>query len=295
MVRMKRYYTYTVKKLVTVQHLVTIEYLPIDAQFTFPEENHDFYEFVYIESGQILCHTNEDTIHLGENDLFLISPDTPHAYCAEEGQSAVILIVCFKSKSNMISLVNGKHDLNEDTSQLVKNILTEAKATFAFPFDEKLTLSDLPRLGSQQLIENYIEEMLIKLIQSVTYKQQDIRIAADTTDIRYSIAEEIKKILAGSLYTRISLEDISHSLLYSKTYLNDVFKEHTGNTIMRYYQELKLREAKRLLRNRESIAEIAEKLCFESPQYFAKAFKKHTGMTPSEYKKAAAGRSRTAV
>lgn len=288
---MKRYYTYTVKKLVTVQHLVTIEHLTMDADFHFPEETHDFYEFVYVESGQILCRADGITTRLGKNDFFLVSPDTLHSYHVEDARTASILLVCFKSKSNMLSLINGKHYLDEDTAHLAESILTEAKAAFVYPFDEKLTLNAQPRLGSQQLIENYIEEMLIKLIQEVTYKKDDIQIAADTTDIRCSIAEELKKILSANLNSRLSLEDISRQLLYSKTYLNDVFKEYTGSTIMHYYQELKLREAKQQLKNRESIAYIAEQLCFESPQYFAKVFKKWTGQTPSEYKKAALRRN----
>lgn len=57
-----------------------------------------------------------------------------------------------------------------------------------------------------------------------------------------------------------------------------------GVTIMQYYQKLKIEEAKVLLRKKESIAAVSEKLCFESPQYFAKVFKTKVGKTPTKYR-----------
>ena len=55
---------------------------------------------------------------------------------------------------------------------------------------------------------------------------------------------------------------------------------------MRYYNALKIKEAKRLLREGSgNIARIADQLHYTDPQYFAKCFKAHTNMTPSEYKR----------
>lgn len=282
---MKRYYTYTVKKIVTVQHLITIEYLQIGPNFSYPAEKHDFYEFVYVEKGKIVCNTDSGSYVLGNHDLFLISPEELHSYEVKTSSPSNILIVCFKSKSNMISLVNSVQHLSDELHQLVIKLLDEAKQTFVFPFDEKLTLNDAPRLGSQQLIENYIEELLIKLIQMAMYQQKNVHVLPDTLDIRATVVAEIKEHLQKNIYSKITLGQICKEMLYSKTYLNDTFREVTGSTIMQYYQELKIEEAKRLLIKNKSIAEIAEQLCYESPQYFARAFKKRTGYTPSEFKK----------
>ena len=54
---------------------------------------------------------------------------------------------------------------------------------------------------------------------------------------------------------------------------------------MQYYIELKINEAKRLMRKNYSNVEIANMLNFESPTYFTKIFKKYTGITPSSYRK----------
>jgi len=55
---------------------------------------------------------------------------------------------------------------------------------------------------------------------------------------------------------------------------------------MDYYNYLKIKTAKQLLKEGDlSIKEIAEKLSFDTPNYFSKTFKKFTEMTPSQYKK----------
>ena len=282
---MKKYYTYTVKKLITVQQLVTIEYLQVGKNFFYPEESHLFYEFVYVEKGSIMCKTQNGNIVLRKHDFFLIPPNISHSYCVEEAdEPTVIMVVCFKSKSNIISIISDTKHLEEEEGELVQKILAEARETFIFPFDKKLTLSSNPRLGSQQLIENYIEELLIKLVQATTYNNQSFQIATNIFDAKKSITNEIIKILKKNIYSKITLTDICDRMFYSKTYLNTIFKENKGVTIMQYYQELKIEEAKLLLRKKESITAISEKLCFESPQYFAKAFKIKVGKTPTKYR-----------
>ena len=282
---MRKYYTYTVKKLITVQQLVTIEHLQVGKKFSYPEESHLFYEFIYVEKGRVFCKTAKGNVVLNEKEFFLIPPNFPHSYLVENEEDTTIVVVCFKSKSGIIQIINGVKHLEGDTEELIRKILAEAKETFVFPFDKKLTLKSNPRLGSQQLIENYIEELLIKLVQGATYNNQDFQIVANSLDVKNSIVNEIVKMLKQNIYTKITLTDICKQLFYSKTYLNNIFKENKGSTIMQYYQNLKIDEAKLLLRKRESIAAISEKLCFESPQHFSKAFKAKVGKTPTEYKK----------
>ena len=55
---------------------------------------------------------------------------------------------------------------------------------------------------------------------------------------------------------------------------------------MAYFIELKINQAKQLLRENElSVKEISEKLAFNTPDYFTKTFKRITGVTPLAYKK----------
>ena len=62
------------------------------------------------------------------------------------------------------------------------------------------------------------------------------------------------------------------------------FKKETGKRYVDYLTDLRIQAAKRLLKDPlHSAAEIAHMVGYESPNYFARAFKKKTGMTPTEY------------
>ena len=52
---MNKYCRYTVTKTILVRSLVTVESLDVSDSFSYPEEIHDFYEFAYLDSGQIRC------------------------------------------------------------------------------------------------------------------------------------------------------------------------------------------------------------------------------------------------
>ena len=54
-----------------------------------------------------------------------------------------------------------------------------------------------------------------------------------------------------------------------------------------YVAELRMNAAQELLQDPlRSAAEIAAMVGYDSSSYFARAFKKHTGMTPTEYRRA---------
>lgn len=63
-----------------------------------------------------------------------------------------------------------------------------------------------------------------------------------------------------------------------------LFQDATGMTPHQYYLDRKINAAVTLLRSGLSVKETAYRLCFESPYYFSRIFKKKTGKSPLEYK-----------
>ncbi len=72
---------------------------------------------------------------------------------------------------------------------------------------------------------------------------------------------------------------------YNKDHFRRVFKQYTGVTPVEYLTNLRVRCAKNMLKNNNGrkIKEIAFESGFSDYLYFAKVFKKHTGLTPGEY------------
>lgn len=90
-------------------------------------------------------------------------------------------------------------------------------------------------------------------------------------------------------------EPISGGLLqehfhYHFDYLNRQFRKWTGKTIFAYLNTIRIARAKQLLEtNFYTIEEVARQTGFHDIYYFSKVFKKHTGMTPGQAKKATIG------
>jgi len=82
-----------------------------------------------------------------------------------------------------------------------------------------------------------------------------------------------------------SIQRIAAHVQLSETYLCAIFKKQQGRTLKDYITELRMTKGKELLLNKNiKLFEVAIQLGFTDPNYFATAFKRCTGMTPSEYR-----------
>ncbi|MEG1126363.1 MAG: AraC family transcriptional regulator [Oscillospiraceae bacterium] len=89
----------------------------------------------------------------------------------------------------------------------------------------------------------------------------------------------------------ISLEDIAEKCFVSKYYLSHLFTETLGMSVGQYIKNKKIELAKTYLsENIRSIEDIAARCGFNDINYFGRAFKKATSMTPSNYRKAFAAK-----
>ena len=83
----------------------------------------------------------------------------------------------------------------------------------------------------------------------------------------------------------INLEKLTVKFSVSKFYLSHLFKKETGKSIGAYLEDIRMLRAKELLHdNAFSISEVASLVGFPDNNYFTKAFKKKTGLTPSKYR-----------
>lgn len=103
-------------------------------------------------------------------------------------------------------------------------------------------------------------------------------------------AEEVK-IWFGKekpyLRDDLRLTDLQRVFPISRSYLSQLFNRELGCSFSDYVNNLRIEESKRLLETEPgtSIQEIAERSGFHSISTFRRAFVKHTGSMPSEYRK----------
>lgn len=96
---------------------------------------------------------------------------------------------------------------------------------------------------------------------------------------------EIENYIAAHLEVNITSIDVAHHLYLNPSYFSRSFKRLTGETFTNYVHRYKTRIASEMLKSMgDSVDDIALKLGYPNRAYFAKVFKKYTGVTPGQYK-----------
>ena len=76
----------------------------------------------------------------------------------------------------------------------------------------------------------------------------------------------------------------AQELFLSPNYFGDLIRELTGKSATSHIRRFIMQRAQMLLRDGKTITKTADLLGFEYPQHFTRVFKKHFGLTPSEYR-----------
>ena len=109
--------------------------------------------------------------------------------------------------------------------------------------------------------------------------------APESVSTHRTVSQVISYI--GTHYAEdLSLETLSKQLFLSPCHLSRIFKKMVGVSFVNYVNNIRVKEAKRLLLGSHySILEIAELVGYQSNTHFDRVFKKITGMSPLEYRK----------
>ncbi|PUU88849.1 helix-turn-helix transcriptional regulator, partial [Halanaerobium sp.] len=81
----------------------------------------------------------------------------------------------------------------------------------------------------------------------------------------------------------ISLEDVAEYISFSKYYLSKLFKEVEGINYKDYLIKVRMEEAKKRLKNGDKIKVVACEVGYSDRNYFSRAFKKYTGISPGKF------------
>ncbi len=95
----------------------------------------------------------------------------------------------------------------------------------------------------------------------------------------------IQLYLGENYQQSLSLSDLGARFFLSENYLCELFKKHTGDTILNFLKKVRLQNACRLLKESNlGIKEIAAKVGFSDYSYFGRIFRHSMGQTPDSYR-----------
>lgn len=142
--------------------------------------------------------------------------------------------------------------------------------------DRSVVLDTIYRKETIADLKSYMSNLFVMIAQyfSKKYNQKSAK-----------VIRKIKDIIDQKYSGDISVAKISQEIYLTPNYLSMIFKQDTGETISEYITKVRMEHAKSLLKSTDlKILEIAEKVGYEDPHYFSKAFKKYTGIHPQKHR-----------
>ena len=279
-------------RVFNIDKIITLFYMEMPKNFSYDGEQHDFWEMVYIDKGQMICTANKNRFVLKSGEMTFHKPNEFHNLTGDNLTAPNVSIITFECKSRAMNHFEGKiFRLNGEEKAMLSKLFEEGLSCYRLVDERNPLLQDMIKLehapfGSSQMTKNLLESFLIMLCRNtdVVTKKTRRSYLIDGVDVPYNV-KEILDFLQSNLYGKITIQDVARKLGKSESTVKQLFATYQKNGIMHYYNQLKIKEARKLIRQGSyNMTQISDILGFDNPQYFSKCFKSFTKMTPSEYK-----------
>ena len=153
---------------------------------------------------------------------------------------------------------------------LIKSIQSEAERS--------------PDIEQNAIIVSYISVILH--LCNRAYSRQFSQIRQSSDDILVRLSALLNEYFDRGMQLSQGIPGVQYfagKLCMSPNYFSDMLKKTTGENASNFIREHIVRLAKNKLMACGNVSQVAYDLGFEYPQHFSRMFKKHTGITPSQY------------
>lgn len=247
---------------------------------------HTEFEFVVIESGNVMVQIGEKQFSLKKGYGIFINSKTLHRFSSKG--SAVIPNFVFAPTflAPHESLIYKKYVLPIQYSVLDGFVFSpevpwQAKAVSIMK--EIVAVQDSPKdveLATSFLVQELWHLMYMNLEAQYLEKRRE---TLASTQVRLQM---MMQYIHENYKKKILLEDISNHGMVSKSTALNLFRRYLDDTPIHYLLRYRLQEsAKLLVTTEKKIAVISEYSGFDNVEYFCKMFKKYYKMTPTEYRR----------
>lgn len=283
-------YSFTrLKDRIVVNRIVTVHYFEYGKEYEFCGESHDFWEFVYVDKGEMLIRADEKWFKMKRGQIVFHKPLEYHNVKSDGVVAPNTVIVAFECKSKAMSFFKNKIlNVTDEERKMLANVVREATKSFSSPlgdpFLKKLDRYNEEQLfASEQMLKLNLEQFLISL-----YRNNTTKTVKSTPIMKQNMENDIVSEIIGymqkNIKNKITLDEVSAFANMSKTSLKETFRKKTGKGVISYFTDMKIEYAKTLIReDTYNFTQIAEILGYDSIHYFSRQFKKITNMTPGEY------------
>lgn len=254
-----------VSKSFYIRHFESME----DVEIEWPH-SHSFFSFVWFTHGSGFYVLDSEEYDIKPQRVFYVAPKQVHNWSLYDGTQGYIIFI------------------DQQTG-------LEMNLTYGFPY---IDIDDTDVLFHTSIIENIRKELSnenkavdgesikagLKYYSHLLYqiaKKKQVKTAQSN-----ALIEKFKRLVLSDYSKLRTIPYYADQLGIGEKKLNETCKKNLGLSAKQYLLNLKITEAKRLLIYSEhNISEITFQIGFEDSSYFARIFKKKTGLSPGHFLK----------
>lgn len=245
---------------------------------------HTFYEIIWVDAGRSRQTIDYQEYQLSPESLFFISPGQLHYF--EEWEPLHGGSILFTEDFFLLNQQNRDKlfELSFLDNFYANPLLTPTPADFR---DIRQTIELLDRERQRPDFDHAIAQSLLHVllaqIQRCVNAQHERQLAP-----RYVIQyKRLKSLLDRHFADNQPVSFYASALHVTTHHLNLVCRQVTGQTASTVIRARSMLEAKRLLTFTDlTVTEVASRLTFLDPSYFARVFRAETGQSPAAFKQA---------
>lgn len=266
------------------------EYVVKHQEHTTKSHIHSYYQIIWFKKGKGKHFVDFEGYEVSDNTVVFISKNQVHYFDDNVNYQGVLLhfneafLVQKESETDFFlkcNLFNNPYQkpfsmVTEETEHILNMYLFQINTEF----------ENKEEFGKEELLRAYLKSFLIqiqRLKQLLEPMQDNLPFVLD--EKRILLVRFIN--LIDENYTKgSSVADYASLLLISGRTLSNLTNQLLNKTPSQMIQERIILEAQRLLIHSElNLNQIGYRLGFDDPSYFLKYFKKHTKMSPSDFRK----------
>ncbi len=274
--------SYKINRSVNLDEIYTVFTKEFEAGFNFSGEIHNFWECLYVISGDVCVSADERIYNLSDGDIIFHKPLELHKFYIKDSGPARLFIFSFSldgtAKKSLKNLVCHLNEAQKNTiGSMIDYCLSKSRRMYSSKKDEYSSFS-LMLQGSDsfgEMLSAYITQLILLLFEERNWDKTTLGRDA-------KLFKTVVDCMKNNLSSPLSINELSRRASISESSLKRIFSKYAGMGIHKYYIALKVKTATELLEAGLPVGEVSEKLGFCSQAYFSVFYKRETGKNPSE-------------
>lgn len=249
-----------------------------------PVHWHDDIELIAVLSGEMQYNVNGEVIVLKENEGIIVNARQLHFGFSEKRKECDFicillhpLMLCTTSAYKRDFVLPVLHNRNATFVKLNKEIIWQ-----------KEILEDIGHMYSVKdgksapiKVQTLFLNIWVRLYENITHENH-----SEIQNADLSILKNMIGFIQQNYAVKISLADIAASGAVGQSKCCKLFAKYIDQTPNMYLTQYRLDKSTKLLKNTDmTVTEIAHAVGFNGSSYYAEAFRKWSGISPSEYRK----------